>query len=161
MRELNLESHEDLLPETARQIASLIGFPAMQQLVERFGGASFPIGRNLRCTGDRRLTMLRETIGEDNTRKLVCHFGGDHSLGIPRCAAALRAYRNQCFLAEVDALVQQGESLRMALTLLGPKYGIANTRAWELLSRRRSRPPCSDAIRFAPASCPAQPGRAQ
>lgn len=63
MRELNLESHEDLLSETASQIARLIGFQAMQRLVARFGGASFPIGRNLRCTGDRRLAMLRETIG--------------------------------------------------------------------------------------------------
>ncbi|ATF93666.1 Uncharacterised protein [Cedecea neteri] len=143
MRELNLESHEDLLPETARQIARLIGFPAMQLLVERFGGASFPIGRNLRCTGDRRLDMLRETIGEENTLKLIRHFGGDNSLNIPRCAAALREYRNQCFLAEVDTLVHQGESLRMALILLGPKYGIANTRAWELLSRRRTPPPSS------------------
>ncbi|SMG61920.1 hypothetical protein SAMN03159353_10791, partial [Cedecea sp. NFIX57] len=94
--------------------------------------------------------MLRETIGEENTLKLVRHFGGDNSLNIPRCAAALREYRNQCFLAEVDTLVHQGESLRMALTLLGPKYGIANTRAWELLSRRRtpSSPPASQPSLF-------------
>ncbi|MGX5053135.1 hypothetical protein ACWKX9_05670 [Enterobacter asburiae] len=140
MSGFDLESHADLLPETARQIARLIGFPATQALTERFGGVNFPVGRNLRSTGDRRLDMLREVIGEENTQILTRYFGGDGSFCIPRCAAALRAYRNQCFLAEVDNLVHQGESLRMALTLLGPRYGIANTRAWQLLSGRRASP---------------------
>lgn len=45
MNEFNLESLEDLLPDTALQIADTIGFPATQALIERFGGACFPVGR--------------------------------------------------------------------------------------------------------------------
>lgn len=137
MRKFDLESLEDLLPDTARQIADAIGFPATQRLIERFGGACFPVGHGLRDTGERRLTMLREVIGEENTRKLVSRFGGDSSLVIPRCADALREWRNRCFLAEVDSMLAEGESLRMALTILGPKYGIGNTRAWAIVASRR------------------------
>lgn len=143
MHELNLESLEDLLPDTARQIADAIGFPATQRLIERFGGACFPVGRGLRDTGERRLSMLREVIGEENTRKLVARFGGESSLVIPRCAGALREWRNRCFLAEIDSMLADGESLRMALTVLGPRYGIGNTRAWAIVASRRqtSTPP--------------------
>ncbi|MGU3416724.1 hypothetical protein ACLBW0_24625 [Enterobacteriaceae bacterium C34A] len=129
-----------LLPEIARQIARLIGFPVTQALIERFGGVNFPVGRNLRSIGDRRLDMLRGVVGEEKSQILSRYFGDDGSFYIPRCAAALREYRNQCFLAEVDDLVHQSEPLRMALILLGPRYGIANARAWQLLSGRRTSP---------------------
>jgi hypothetical protein len=140
MRKFNLESLEELLPDTARQLAAVIGFPATQRLIERFGGACFPVGRGLRGSGERRLDMLREVIGEDATAKLVHHFGGESSLVIPRCADALREWRNRCFLADIDELQAQGESLRMALTLLGPRYGIGNTRAWAIVASRRNLP---------------------
>ncbi|ECK1882249.1 hypothetical protein ORB76_000796 [Salmonella enterica] len=141
MREFNLESLENLLPETARDIADTIGFPATQRLIERFGGACFPVGRGLRGSGERRLSMLREVIGEDNTRLLVQRFGGESSLVIPRCADALREWRNRCFLAEVDRMLADGESLRMALTVLGPRFGIGNTRAWAIVATRKHHPP--------------------
>ncbi|HCC3328786.1 TPA: hypothetical protein M4731_001401 [Salmonella enterica] len=148
MRKFDIASLEDLLPETVRQIALVIGFPATQQLIERFGGACFPVGRGNRQTGERRLELLRETIGEDNTRLLMQHFGGESSLVIPRCAVAFREWRNRCFLEDVDELVSKGESLRMALTLTAPRYGIANTWAWVILARRRSPPPASQGDLF-------------
>ncbi|MGK0706494.1 hypothetical protein ACSFCW_23850 [Yokenella regensburgei] len=141
MREFDLKSLEALLPDTARQIADVIGFPATQRLIERFGGACFPVGRGMRGTGERRLSMLREVIGDENTGLLVQRFGGDSSLVIPRCADAMREWRNRCFLAEVDEMQANGESLRMALTVLGPKFGIGNTRAWAIVASRRHAPP--------------------
>lgn len=148
MREFDLESLEELLPDTARQIADVIGFPATQRLIERFGGACFPVGRGLRGTGERRLAMLRDVIGDENTRQLVKRFGGDSSLVIPRCADALREWRNRCFLTEVDSMLADGESLRMALTVLGPKYGIGNTRAWAIVASHRQAvsPPAQGAL---------------
>lgn len=137
MGEFRLEDLEDLLPETVRQIVDVIGFDATQKLVNRFGGARFPIGCGKLSSGERRLSLLRETIGEESTRLLVKHFGGEDTLVIPRCAAALREWRNRCFYAEMDDMVNGGESLRMALTLVAPKYGFANTWAWELINRRR------------------------
>lgn len=141
MHGFELASMESLLPDTARQLADVIGFEATQKLVERFGGVCFPVGRGMRSTGDRRLAMLRETIGDENTTKLMQHFGGDSSLVIPRCATALREWRNRRFYADVDALLNQGESLRMALTLTAPRYGFANTWAWHLMARRRQPDP--------------------
>ncbi|WP_158780727.1 Mor transcription activator family protein [Pantoea sp. BAV 3049] len=141
MRDFRLEDLEDLLPDTVRQIVDVIGFDATQKLVGRFGGARFPIGCGTRSAGERRLSLLREVIGDENTRLLVKHFGGEDTLVIPRCAAALREWRNRCFYAEMDNMVNSGESLRMALTLVAPKYGFANTWAWELINRRRNQTP--------------------
>ncbi|ELL9165502.1 hypothetical protein Q3Z59_004910, partial [Salmonella enterica] len=55
-------------------------------------------------------------------------------------ADALREWRNRCFLAEVDRMLADGESLRMALTVLGPRFGIGNTRAWAIVATRKRRP---------------------
>lgn len=140
MREFHLEDLEELLPDTVRQIVGVIGFDATQKLIERFGGARFPIGKGVRRDGDRRLSMLREVIGEDRAQQLVKHFGGEDTLVIPRCAAALREWRNRCFYADMDDMVNSGESLRMALTHVAPKYGFGNTWAWELINRRRKHP---------------------
>jgi len=81
--------------------------------------------------------MLREVIGEENTRQFVKRLGGDSSLVIPCCAGALREWRNRCFLAEVDSMLADGESLRMALTVLSPKLGIGNTCSWAIVASRR------------------------
>ncbi|ORM62007.1 hypothetical protein PRCB_02985 [Pantoea rodasii] len=137
MREFHLKDLEDLLPDTVRQIVDVIGFDATQKLIERFGGARFPIGKGVRRDGEHRLALLREVIGEDAVRRLVKHFGGENTLVIPRCAAALREWRNRCFYADMDDRVSSGESLRMALTHVAPRYGFGNTWAWELINRRR------------------------
>ncbi|MFT4465837.1 MAG: hypothetical protein ACMX3H_15820 [Sodalis sp. (in: enterobacteria)] len=71
---------------------------------------------------------------------LMRHFGGEE-LYIPRCDKTWRAWRNRCFLAELDRLLAEGESTTMALTLLCPRYGIAATRARELVRQRQAGPP--------------------
>lgn len=63
-------------------------------------------GRRPRVAGGRT-AMLREVIGEENTRQLVKQFGGDSTLVIPRCSGALREWRNRCFLAEVDSMLAE------------------------------------------------------
>ncbi|TXE27133.1 hypothetical protein FOT62_22705 [Serratia marcescens] len=128
-----------LLPESVQQIAALIGFPATEALIRQFGGVTFPIGKGLRGTGQRRIALLQKTLSPDHVAVLVQHFSGD-VLYIPRCDAAWRAWRNRCFFADIDRLQAEGESLTMALTLICPKYGIASTRAWELLKSRDSTP---------------------
>jgi hypothetical protein len=136
MREFSLKAMESLLPETARELASVIGFEATQKLVERFGGARFPIGRGLMSHGEPRLALLRDTVGEENAQKMMQHFGGDSTLVIPRCATALREYRNRCFYSDVDALVNEGKSLSIALMLTAPRYGFGDSWAWHLLAER-------------------------
>ena len=126
------EQVQELLPESVQQIASLIGFPATSKLIQQFGGVQFRIGKGLRSSGQRRIALLQETLTPEQVTLLMQHFSGE-DLYIPRCQDAWREWRNRCFLAEIEQLKAEGESLTMALTLLCPKYGIAATRAWELL----------------------------
>lgn len=126
------EQVQELLPESVQQIASLIGFPATSKLIRQFGGVQFRIGKGLRSAGQRRIALLQETLTPEQVALLMQHFSGE-DLYIPRCQNAWREWRNRCFLAEIGQLKAEGESLTMALTLLCPKYGIAATRAWELL----------------------------
>ncbi|MGQ6282616.1 hypothetical protein HP475_16925 [Serratia marcescens] len=126
------EQVQELLPESVQQIASLIGFPATSKLIRQFGGVQFRIGKGLRSSGQRRIALLQETLTPEQVALLMQHFSGE-DLYIPRCQDAWREWRNRCFLAEIEQLKAEGESLTMALTLLCPKYGIAATRAWELL----------------------------
>ncbi|MET5645895.1 hypothetical protein WH817_14465 [Serratia marcescens] len=126
------EQVQELLPESVQQIASLIGFPATSKLIQQFGGVQFRIGKGLRSSGQRRIALLQETLTPEHVALLMQHFSGE-DLYIPRCQDAWREWRNRCFLAEIEQLKAEGESLTMALTLLCPKYGIAATRAWELL----------------------------
>ncbi len=99
MREFHLEDLEELLPDTVRQIVGVIGFDATQKLIERFGGARFPIGKGVRRDGERRLSMLREVIGEDRAQELVKHFGGEDTLVIP-------AVRRRCVSGATGAFMR-------------------------------------------------------
>lgn len=136
------EQVQELLPESVQQIASLIGFPATSKLIQQFGGVQFRIGKGLRSSGQRRIALLQETLTPEQVALLMQHFSGE-DLYIPRCQDAWREWRNRCFLAEIEQLKAEGESLTMALTLLCPKYGIAATRAWELL-RTGQAPSCGE-----------------
>lgn len=129
-----------LLPESVQQIAGLIGFPATEALIRHFGGVPFRIGKGLRGAGERRIALLQDVLTPSQVALLMRHFGGEE-LYIPRCDKAWRAWRNRCFLAELDRLRAQGESTTMALTLLCPRYGIAATRARELVRQRQAGPP--------------------
>lgn len=136
------EQVQELLPESVQQIASLIGFSATSKLIQQFGGVQFRIGKGLRSSGQRRIALLQETLTPEQVALLMQHFSGE-DLYIPRCQDAWREWRNRCFLAEIEQLKAEGESLTMALTLLCPKYGIAATRAWELL-RTGQAPSCGE-----------------
>lgn len=132
---MDIEQVKALLPESVQQIAELIGYPATARLLDKLGGTTFPIGKGLRALGAARVTLLRETIGDENAQLLVKHFGGE-VLYLPRCDRALRELRNRSFLAEFAQLRDSGVSSLMVMTQLCPKYGFSDRFAWGLLSQR-------------------------
>ena len=86
---MNLQQVTELLPPVVIQIADLIGFPATERLLSAFGGTTFPIGKGLRAFGGQRAALLRDTIGDHNTKLLFQKFTGE-PLYLPRCERALR-----------------------------------------------------------------------
>ncbi|KOP31808.1 hypothetical protein AFK69_18930 [Xenorhabdus sp. GDc328] len=131
---VTLDQVQQLLPESLRHIASLIGYPATLKLIEVFGGTTFPFGRGKHPRGQHRQTMLIAAIGADAAACLSKHFAGTE-LYIPNAAAAMREWRNQRFLSEFNQLLTEGDSALMALSKLCPIFGFSDRHAWSLLSK--------------------------
>lgn len=135
---MELEQVKSLLPETVLDIAELIGFPATAALIKVLGGTTIPFGKGVRAVGARRMGVLRDAVGEENTRILTKHFGGQPPVYLPRCDRALRELRNRSFIVEFEALRGQGLSSLRLMTELCPKYGFSDRFGWGLLAVNKS-----------------------
>jgi len=133
----DLEDVRELLPAVVLELADLIGYRHTLTLIERLGGVTFPVGKNIRHSGNRRADVLADTLPDSAVAHVVARFGGE-SLYIPRCAAALRELRNRRFLVEYHALRGRGESGRFALMLLCPRFGFSDRYAQRLIARNDS-----------------------
>ncbi|NHB90772.1 Mor transcription activator family protein [Photorhabdus cinerea] len=129
-----LEHVQQLLPESLRHIATLIGYPATLKLIETFGGTTFPFSQGKHPRGHHRQKMLANAIGAAAADCLSQHFAGTE-VYIPNAAAAMREWRNQRFLSEFNQLLNDGNSALMAISKLCPIFGFSDRHAWSLLSR--------------------------
>lgn len=127
---MDLARTQNLLPETVRQMADVIGIRATQDLVAALGGARFKFGKGREDTA--RLRLLFSAIGEAKTYELLKVFGGEE-LYIPRCDAALRGLRNEQFRNDFIRLKEKGMSGMMAMTELCPRYGISDRTGYTIL----------------------------
>ncbi|CDH05008.1 conserved hypothetical protein [Xenorhabdus bovienii str. oregonense] len=129
-----LEHVQQLLPESLRHIATLIGYPKTLKLIETFGGTTFPFSQGKHPRGHHRQAMLVNAIGEEAAACLSQHFAGTE-VYIPNAAAAMREWRNQRFLSEFNQLLNEGNSALMAISKLCPIFGFSDRHAWSLLSK--------------------------
>jgi len=121
------------LPESVQQMAEVVGWEATASLIARFGGSCFPVPRGLRPGGDERLSLLLEVLTPAQMQRFMHTFGGESSFVIPKCDHARREWRNRLFIRDLQAAITAGESRRMALSYLCPRYGIGNTSAWKII----------------------------
>ena len=132
-----LEQLQHLLPEMAQLIASLIGLPRALKLIEAWGGTTFPVSKNQRRQGQIRYEALAEVVGVDAANILTRHFGGE-VLAIPRCAAALRAMRNQQIRDSFDTLTRHHPASH-AVHQLARQYQITERQVWSVLKTATDR----------------------
>lgn len=132
----NFEGLRELLPESAVALVDVIGLEATMRLVEVLGGVPMPVNKGILARGDARLDMLRQAVGEENTRKLMDAFGGEE-IYIPNCYRALREVFWQRFLSEFDELRASGVSVMMSLTRLCPVHKVSYKQAMKVLSERK------------------------
>lgn len=131
----NLSDFVDNLPESIQGIVDVIGLADTEKLVKAVGGTRFKFGKGKQETA--RLKLLQQTIGAEQTEKLLAVFGGD-VMYIPRCQLALQKLRNRRFRAAYDELVANGTSKAMALLQLCPEYGISQRTADGILKERET-----------------------
>ena len=90
---------ERLLPDTIRQIESVIGLSATTALINAFGGQTMFVPSK-ECASWH---AIAEVIGEPATVALAKALGGDE-LYIARCVNAMRELRNRRIRARFDRL---------------------------------------------------------
>lgn len=81
------------LPKTAQDIVDIIGMTAAMGLVSGWPGIPLKVPRGRR-KNSVMVNRLARVIGDEAAKKFVQHYAG-HVVVIPRCAAAMRAVRNQ------------------------------------------------------------------
>lgn len=125
---------EGLLPESAKLLIHLLGYPAASRLITRFGGVSLggKSGRAQTRTGGVH-AFLREVLSEEECQKLIV-FQGANQFYIPRCEAAMRQLRNMRFMFALSEKLETGLSIRQALGVLCPHFGISDRQAWKIIN---------------------------
>lgn len=124
----HFEDVAECLPPVVLDMVDLIGFPETEKLVKAFGGVSFRF-----TDGVVYFPKLLKLLGKESAVKLRQYFRSEQ-VYIPRCDAALRILRNRRFKADFDYLTSaQGESARMAMLTLCPKYQISDRYGWKII----------------------------
>lgn len=123
------EQVEAYLPEVVKEMISIIGFPATEQVIKAFGGIDFCFS-----LGKQYFPKLVAVIGHEQAVALRAYFNREW-LYIPRCDAALRVLRNQRFRVEFGEIKAQKQiSSNLVMLELCPKYGISERQGWFILS---------------------------
>jgi len=92
-----------LLPKRTAELADVIGLAAALKLVERHGGRHIWVPKNASANH-----WLTELVGMEALEK-ICAYYGYSQLEIDRCAALVRAIKNQTILAEFNAGLTNGQ----------------------------------------------------
>ncbi|UAN47023.1 mor transcription activator family protein [Serratia sp. JSRIV001] len=127
---------EALLPESAKVLLLILGYPATARLIDRFGGVTLSAksGAAQERSGGVH-SLLREVLSDEELKKLIAYLGAAQFY-IPRCDAALRQLRNTRFVAAVAERQEAGLSIRQAMAVLCPQFGISDRIGWQLISKR-------------------------
>ncbi|WP_447880407.1 Mor transcription activator family protein, partial [Serratia fonticola] len=131
---MDLEQMSDLLPPIVLDLIKLIGYQDTAKLISKIGGITFPVSQGMRNKDNFRRDYIVQAVGKDSAEKIERQLGGD-VIYIPRCASALREWRNLELVREYRALLATGVSGRRALLKLCPQYGISDRRAQIILAR--------------------------
>lgn len=137
---------DNLLPESAKALIHVLGYAATTKLINRFGGVTLAAksGAARERSGGVH-ALLREVLSDEESQKLIAYLGADQFY-IPRCDAALRQLRNARFIVALAEQQELGLSLRQAMALLCPEFGISDRQGWKLISEKMASftPPQSD-----------------
>ena len=135
MKEKDFEKMQELLPDTAKKLVSLVGIENTCLLIKHFGGTTFPVSQNKRQWGVVRYEMLAEVIGVTAADILTNHFGGCE-LYIPRCLDAITEVRDRMIRNEFDRItIVEKSSGNHAVTVLALKHRLSDRQIWNIISR--------------------------
>lgn len=130
---------ESDFPETARNLARLLGWDGALSLIRELGGIPFPVpkGPNNNARGAARYERLVELVGEEGAKRLVYEYGDD-MLNIPNCSQAFSKGTKRAMAAYYD----RGASLEETAAAFGV------TTRWVSMALKAVPPMSGERIRF-------------
>jgi hypothetical protein len=111
-------------PETGRELALAAGTKAAWQLINAWGGQTFPvpkISERSREDGKRLLARIKAVVGEEAAFAIVRHYGGCE-LYIPNCRKVFWQFFQARLVDDYTELTRAGLSHRAAVFELGLRY---------------------------------------
>ena len=126
----DLGSVRGLMPESARNLAALLGDADALQLLALAGWQRLviPLGMDA-----GPLARLAEQIGSQHLAERLRYFYAGEILEVPRCAAACRAVRDLDIHATAEAAVRAGRVLNHVVGELARKHGLSSRQVWKIL----------------------------
>ena len=128
-----LKAYPHLLPMQAQELILQVGLEKTLLLVERLGGVSFPVPHSANKTGEARLFVLTEIVGNAAAETIAKAYGGT-KLYIPNCKDALRRVRNIAMVTEFDERRKAGETATEIVFDLTKRYRMADRRIWDIVN---------------------------
>lgn len=120
------------LPETARALIGLIGYPAAQELIRALGGRTVTFSKGKRAEGQAQYEFIVEITGREAADTLSEHFDGT-PVYIPRCAKVLRTERDRRIIEEYDAATRQ-VSGRTAVAAIAERHCMTDRNVYRILT---------------------------
>lgn len=138
--QLNQDDFVDLkhlLPPSFAGLVEMIGLAMAFELVEKFGGTTFPIGKNKTNQGKVLHHLLAEIIGEDNADKIEIALNGQRELYVPKCQVALLTCRNREIRRQFDELTTRPNYPMTgvcAVNNLAREYHLSARQIWNIVN---------------------------
>lgn len=137
-----------LLPSAALQLIEVVGLGTALELVRRYPGTHFPVGKNCTRQGKILHAALAEVVGEKEAERIEAAYATQRKLWIPKCEGAMLELRNRRIRARFDELTNTLPAYE-AVRELALEFKLVDRTIWRILKELDSvAPPAVQAALF-------------
>lgn len=91
----DFKSVSHLLPPTALELCTLVGFKTAFRIMQDFGGQRLLLSKNVRKDGKQLFNRLAEQVGLSAAEKLTHAFGAFRCFSVPKCKKAVAELKHR------------------------------------------------------------------
>lgn len=129
---------DDSLPEQAKDLAGVIGYQGVLQVISKIPGTSWEFPRlkgnkGAEYSNTSVFSELEEAIGSRDLAVRMCKFYSGEKVYIPKCSDALRRLRDIAIHREIESLLKKGLTMYRAVRKVSVMFGLSDRWVWEIL----------------------------
>ena len=128
----DFKSVAHLLPPTALELCTLVGFKTAFRIMQDFGGQQLAIGKNKNKNGKRLFNQLVEKVGQHAAEKLTAAFGSMRLFSVPKCKTAVAELKHRKIRQRFDEVAAQ-MPYQDALNTVAAEFFVSSSWAVKIL----------------------------